>query len=199
MDNLDKKICFTIGHSNHTFRIFLELLRKWKIEYIIDIRSVPYSNYSKQFNREEFSKKIREYGFEYRYLGNMVGAGKLRFQNSPQINLNLKNFREQEGFQKGIKIIHTFIKKQKKIALMCSEKDPYTCHRFFLVSYCLQNLGVKIYHILSHGDLISNMGLETKLRKKSPQKTILEYKQSDCTIEDLYNQHGSSIYRKFSS
>ncbi|MHA1292798.1 MAG: hypothetical protein ACTSQJ_09050 [Promethearchaeota archaeon] len=39
----DEQVCFTIGHSNHQIDNFLQLLKKWNVEYIIDIRSVPYS------------------------------------------------------------------------------------------------------------------------------------------------------------
>ncbi len=194
----NKLICFTLGHSNHSIENFLKILKKWEIGYLIDIRSVPYSKHVKQFNKEELKKKLLSDGFQYRYLGNMVGGGNIRFQNSSQNIPKLKEYRRREQFKKGIDILFTFILKKKKIALMCSEKDPFTCHRFFLVSYCLQKKDVKVNHILYDGDIIDNKTLENKLKDYISQKTLSDFNQKKINLEDLYEQHYLHIAKKFS-
>ena len=198
MENKDKKMCFTIGHSNHSIENFVKILKKWKIEYLIDIRSIPYSKHAKQFNKEELMKQVLKSGLQYRYLGNKVGGGIIRFHNSSHNTPKLKELRSNEKFVSGIKIINTFISKNKKIALMCSENDPFTCHRFFLVSYSLQKKKVKINHILYNGDVIKNKALEDKLKDQISQKSLLDYNQKEMSIEDLYEQHYFQIYKKFS-
>ena len=45
-------ILYTIGHSNHSLEKFLELLQLHKITIIADIRSVPQSRFSPQFNQK---------------------------------------------------------------------------------------------------------------------------------------------------
>ena len=43
---------FTIGHSQYTPEYFMKLLEKHGVNYILDVRSTPYSKYAEQFNRE---------------------------------------------------------------------------------------------------------------------------------------------------
>ncbi len=43
---------FTIGHSNHDMLHFLGILRRHRIEMLVDVRSEPYSRYAPQFNKE---------------------------------------------------------------------------------------------------------------------------------------------------
>ena len=193
-----QKLCFTIGHSDHSIETFLKLLKKRKIGYLIDIRSKPYSKYAKQFNKEELEKQIRDNGLQYRYLGNMIGGGNIRFQNSNQNIPLLREFEDNEKFQNGIKILYNFILKQKKIVLMCSEKDPFICHRFFLVSYFLQKKDIEIFHILYDGEIIKNKALENKLNDYVYQKNLLNFEHKDTTIDELYEQHFFHIYKKFS-
>ena len=147
MEKINRKICFTIGHSNHSIDNFLKILKKWKIEYLIDIRSKPYSKYVKQFNKEELKEHLLRNRFQYRYLGNKVGGGNIRFHDSSQTVPKLKEYRNSEEFKDGIRILDTFILKKKKIVLMCSEKDQFNCNRFFLVSYCLKKKNVKFNKI----------------------------------------------------
>ncbi len=198
MEKINRKICFTIGHSNHSIDNFLKILKKWKIEYLIDIRSKPYSKYVKQFNKEELKEHLLRNRFQYRYLGNKVGGGNIRFHDSSQTVPKLKEYRNSEEFKDGIRILDTFILKKKKIVLMCSEKDPFNCHRFFLVSYCLQKKNVKVNHILYDGNIIDNKTIENKLKDYITQKTLFDFKQKEIELEDLYEQHYLQIYKKFS-
>jgi hypothetical protein len=52
----------TIGHSNRTWKDFLELLRAHRVKRVIDVRSIPRSRHSPQFNRETLSTKCEPRG-----------------------------------------------------------------------------------------------------------------------------------------
>lgn len=43
---------FTIGHSNQSQEEFLAMLRRYGVDCVVDVRSVPASKYSPQFNME---------------------------------------------------------------------------------------------------------------------------------------------------
>ncbi|MDQ1334517.1 MAG: hypothetical protein QG552_1467, partial [Thermodesulfobacteriota bacterium] len=43
-----------------------------------------------------------------------------------------------------------------RVALMCSEKDPVTCHRTILVCRHLREKGTRIRHILEDGSVENN-------------------------------------------
>lgn len=47
---------FTVGHSQHKMEYFVKLLKIYDIDYVLDVRSVPYSKYAEQFDREILEK-----------------------------------------------------------------------------------------------------------------------------------------------
>ena len=49
---------YTIGHSQHEIEYFLEMLNKYNINYVLDVRSTPYSKYAEQYNEENIEKYI---------------------------------------------------------------------------------------------------------------------------------------------
>ena len=48
----EKLIIFTVGHSNHSLDMFIDLLKSHKIDVVVDVRSKPFSRFSPQFNTE---------------------------------------------------------------------------------------------------------------------------------------------------
>ncbi len=150
---------YTLGHSNHSTEKLLELLKYHNIHLVADVRRYPYSKYVNQFNRENFERDLDNNGYEYHFLGDIMG-GK-RSANDP---LDL-----ERGFDK----IFGEIKAGKKITLLCAEKDPSRCHRAFLLSPHLMKKGLQVCHILADGSLIFHQDLEEKLLEEFCQ----EYRQ----------------------
>jgi uncharacterized protein (DUF488 family) len=56
------RIIYTIGHSNHTQEVFLDLLRANGIKVLVDTRSAPYSKYVRQFNVPELKAAVATEG-----------------------------------------------------------------------------------------------------------------------------------------
>jgi uncharacterized protein (DUF488 family) len=198
MDQLVKK-CFTVGHSNNTLNQFLLLIKKWDIDQIIDVRSVPYSKTNPQFNREPFKKELDANNIGYAFLGYYIGGGMIRFNNSTK-NPDFSEIRNNKNFQEGIKILMNFISIRKNVSIMCSEKDPFNCHRFFLISFSLQDKGIIINHILDEKTIISNKELEIKLMQNSSQTHLFQediYKNK--SLEFFYNQRGLEIFKYYSN
>ena len=46
---------YTIGHSTHDWEHFVQLLQLHKIEVLGDVRSMPYSRFTPQYNRESLT------------------------------------------------------------------------------------------------------------------------------------------------
>jgi uncharacterized protein (DUF488 family) len=65
---------YTIGHSSHTAERFVELLRLYAIEVLVDTRSAPYSRYTPQFDREALRASVVAAGVKYLWLGDVVGG-----------------------------------------------------------------------------------------------------------------------------
>ena len=66
MSEIKQDILYTIGHSNHTMEYFIGLLQRYKIGIIADVRSVPYSRYCSQFDKNILRSEERRVGKECR-------------------------------------------------------------------------------------------------------------------------------------
>lgn len=153
---------FTIGHSNHSSEAFMALLQQHGITALVDVRSHPYSRYLPHFNQAPLKASLKAAHIHYLFLGQALGAR----SDNPDCYLNGKAVYQkiaatacfQEGIQRVVKGAQTY-----RIALMCAEKDPITCHRAVLVCPHLSACGLQIQHILSNGDLESHSQLEERL------------------------------------
>ncbi len=56
---------YTIGHSVHDIGYFIKLLKKNKVNCIIDVRSIPFSRINPQFNKDELKKELKKNGIIY--------------------------------------------------------------------------------------------------------------------------------------
>ncbi len=185
--------CFTIGHSTHDSAKFINLLKLHFIQWIIDVRSTPYSKHNPQFNKELIKSELKKEGIPYFFMGNLLGARynnpKLYFPDKPVIDY--RKVRERDSFKQGIERITDGLRQGYNICLMCAEKDPFNCHRFVLVSYSLSRMGVNVKHILDNGEIIRNEALEDKMISKykldSKQQSLFEKpKTKSALIEEAY-------------
>lgn len=159
--------CYTIGHSKHKIETFLDLLTKFSINCVVDVRSTPYSRFAEHFNQENLKNYLKRKKITYVYLGNELGArhtNKTLLDNNGNVLFEL--VRNTEEFKKGLLRIIKGINKGYVIAIMCSEKNPEDCHRTILVSYSLAKKGVEISHVLASGDLKKHSEIENELLDK---------------------------------
>lgn len=143
---------YTVGHSSMTLQEFLNLLRTHEITAIADVRSIPYSRYTPQFNTDTLSHLLRKNGIKYAFLGEELGA---RPKNKDCYIGNVVSYEklsQTAAFKKGIQRVENGCTRFN-IALMCSEKDPIECHRTILVSKILEERGAEIVHICGNDEL----------------------------------------------
>ena len=50
---------YTIGHSNYSMERFLDMLRHYNINTVVDIRGTPYSKYNVQYDKEKLQETLR--------------------------------------------------------------------------------------------------------------------------------------------
>lgn len=144
---------FTIGHSNLDFEGFLDLLKTHDIQVLIDVRSSPFCKYATWFNKEPLSIKIQDEGFGYLYLGKALGGlpkekAYLKVNRKP----DYETIGKSSNFKKAISELIS-LASERKVAIMCAEKDPLSCHRHHLLTKALLDEGVKVGHILQDGSL----------------------------------------------
>ncbi len=142
---------WTIGHSNHTFERFVELLRSEEIEFVVDVRSYPYSRFAEQFNREKLEVALPAANIRYLFLGEELGGRPSREDHYDAEGRALYDrMAEEPSFRAAIERLIGG-SREHRLALMCSEGEPHECHRRLLVGKVLAEHGVQLHHILPNG------------------------------------------------
>lgn len=152
--NRQNKEVYSIGHSNMSYRSFAALLRKWSIEQVIDVRTIPFSRHVPHFNYEVIRRKLQQSGFDYEYLGNQLGSHNSKMRNGCE---SLSDYRRQiacDAFDEGMKQILERLG-ERRVAIMCVECDPYGCHRHSILAAELAKAGVVTQHIFKNGQVRS--------------------------------------------
>lgn len=157
-------LLYTIGHSQHDFEYFSRLLKKNNINYVLDVRSTPYSKYAETYNRECLNGLLMRKNIIYSYMGKYFGArpGNIELYNEEGY-LDFEKVAQSDLFIKGMKNVILGLSQGNNIALMCTEKDPIDCHRAILVARAFTLNGIQVTHILSNGKLQTQKELDKRL------------------------------------
>ncbi len=163
---------WTIGHSNHTFERFAELLAVGEVECVVDVRSYPYSRVAPQFSREELAVSLRGGGMRYLFLGEELGGRPTQEDHyDEQGHARYDRMAGQPEFRVAVQRLLSGCR-EHRIALLCSEGQPQECHRRLLVGKVLTDHGVQLRHILPSG-VIRQEDVVT-LGSKDGQATLFE-------------------------
>jgi uncharacterized protein (DUF488 family) len=158
---------YTIGHSNITQESFIELLKLFKIQLVVDVRSSPYSKYVPHFNRENINKTLKNNNIRYMFLGSYVGGKPkdMKYYKDGKVDCDL--IARSEHYKEGIDKIMA-LDRDDNIVLMCGEEDPKSCHRHNLITQSLLKKGFEVIHIWKNGKINSVI----KPDKRDYQKTF---------------------------
>ena len=167
----NKPIIYTVGHSTHQLDYFLELLKEYGVTCLIDVRSVAASSYNPQYNKEPLTSFLKRNGIQYLHFAEEFGAR----HNDPDLldeegKVDFAKVRKSWAFKNGVERIWQGLDKGFTISLMCSESEPFDCHRFSMVSIALDKDGFDVKHIMKDKTLKTNADLENQLLKKNDKK-----------------------------
>lgn len=158
---------YTIGYAHHTQESFLKLLKQYNIQCVIDVRTMAYSKFHPQFNKEPLKYFLNSHGIFYKQMKEAFGIVR---PESTLLNeegyLDFNKVALLPEFKKGIEHMLRGVKQGYQIAFMCAEKAPCDCHRSTLVGRHMQERGCKVYHILSDGTIETQKELERELLER---------------------------------
>ncbi len=203
---MNKKCIYTIGYTlfqkGNTIDIenLFETLRMYDINFLVDVRSVPFSKQYPQCNAANMKIAGKNLGIPYMNMPE-IGAKanseqevfskasdiffeqevfpiaksyrpeKTELLGSDEI-VDFRKFRHDEHFISGLKRIEDAYDKGFTLCLMCSEKKPMDCHRYFLISKALERRfgdWLEVRHLIekSEGGIgyISNYNLDKQLEE----------------------------------
>jgi len=144
---------FTVGHSNHSARKFAELLKRHRIEAVVDARSHPYSRHAPRFNAPSLEDALSKNGIGYLLLGEELGGRpeeEMFYDTEGRVDYALVG--RSRPFLDGISRLEQEIR-TRTVAVLCSEEDPTQCHRRLLVGRALEELGFTLRHIRGDGSI----------------------------------------------
>lgn len=183
---------YTVGHSTHPFKRFLGLLQKQGVTAIVDVRSVPYSRFNPQFNREELRSALKAHEIRYVFLGKELGARSDDVNCYVEGRVQYKLLAKTALFQSGLTRVIDGAGSHK-IALMCAEKDPINCHRTILVARELVSRGANVTHILQDGSTELHRDAISRLISKMGLREADMFRSEDITVDDAYEMQGERI------
>ena len=153
---------FTIGHSSQLIGEFVSLLQRHAVEVVTDVRSRPHSRRFPHFSTEPLQAHLQAADIRYVFLGRELGARRDEPECYLDGHAHYDRIAKLPAFADGIKRLLDGAR-EYRVALMCAEKDPLTCHRTILVCHELKPHGVAITHIHRGGMLESHPQAEQRL------------------------------------
>jgi len=134
---------YTLGHSNRSLNEFINILLRYKISVVVDVRRFPSSRRYPYFSRETLERVLSNLGIKYVWLGDLLGG----FRSSGYESY-IKSEEFRRGFEELIKIIKEI--NQGYVAILCRERLWFKCHRRF-ISNELTKYGIEVIHIIEQG------------------------------------------------
>lgn len=204
-----------------------KILKEFNVTHLIDVRSMPYSRQYPQCNADNLKVASKHFSISYGHMPELGAkaspmqdvfskASDIFFEdifpipksNRPEDTelyayeeiVDFQKFRNDEYFSDGIKRIETAYDKNYTLALMCSEKRPIDCHRYFLISKIIEQKfrdWIEVEHIIQNKSgkitTVSNENLNKQLSEIVLSKS--EIKKLDVLNSSIFE---SAIINKYS-
>jgi uncharacterized protein (DUF488 family) len=155
----------TVGHSNHDWPPFLDLLRGAGVTAVADVRSSPYSRRLPEYNRGALEAALRQNGLAYVYLGDLLGGRPADPDlYDPEGWADYARVRRTAAFRRGLDRLLLGAERYA-VAMLCAEEDPLDCHRGLMVTPALAELGRPPLHLRKDGALETTAQMEQRLLK----------------------------------
>jgi uncharacterized protein (DUF488 family) len=138
----------TIGYGARSVDEFVAVILALDSEYVVDVRSAPYSTFKPEFSREALAARLEQSDVRYVFMGDALGGrpddptcydsdGKVDYQRC----------RLRPAFVEALAALESGWEAGNRIVLMCSEGKPEECHRTKLIAEELVAVSVPVVHI----------------------------------------------------
>jgi len=175
---------YSIGHGSKSANVFIDELKSFSIQYLLDIRSKPYSKWNPQYNQLELKIELEKHNIIYVYMGETLGglpSDTSCYDYEGKVVYDL--IKEKDFFREGLNRLITANAKQINLAIMCSESKPEECHRSKLIGQELLKEKISVKHIIS-------------TKKIKLQQTIMNELTKGKNLVDLFGNEINFTSRK---
>lgn len=170
---MEKNLLYTIGHGARKREDFLQLLQTFKIDYLIDVRSQPYSKFNPDFNQNEIKFFLKKHGITYVFMGDTIGGrpnDASCYDKEGKVDYEI--IKTKDFFKNGVNRLKIAYEKSINVALMCSETKPSECHRSKLIGKALYDDNISLSHIDETGKIKNQITVINELNKGLSDKTL---------------------------
>jgi uncharacterized protein (DUF488 family) len=151
---------FTVGHSTLTLFGFVALLRQVDVTLLVDVRAIPRSRTTPQFNGDTLPDSLAADGIGYRHLRALGGRRHHRKGAPASRNThwrvaafrNYADYAETDEFRAGLDALRA-LARDDQCAIMCAEAVWWRCHRRIITDYLLAG-GTRVEHITGPGRVV---------------------------------------------
>lgn len=147
---------YSIGYGNREWEEFRRILVDRQCQFLIDVRSSPFSKFNPSFSRDSLADLCKSDSMRYVYMGDTLGGrpdSEEHFDEHGRIDY--LSLARTDNFQIGIDRLVLANSKKLVTCIMCSELKPEDCHRCKLIGATLTQHNINIIHIDEQGEEIS--------------------------------------------
>lgn len=183
------KDIYTIGYSCFKIDRFINVLKKYKITSLIDVRSNPNSKFYKDYDKSNLETFLKSHGIIYRNYKEEFGARQEDSKYYKNGYLDFKEYTKSDSFLEGVRKVEAGMNLDYVFVFMCAEKDPSMCHRNIMVAREFYKLGYNIKNILSDETFESQESIEQRLvNQYFPNRNQLSLFSDNLSWEDMVNK-----------
>jgi uncharacterized protein (DUF488 family) len=157
-------IVYSIGHSTRSFEGFVEILKKFRIEFVVDVRKTAYSKRFPHFSKANLQRwLLREDIFYLHFprLGGFREEGYLVFSQSSEFAQAISELKE--------------LIDNRVVVVLCAEVLWWRCHRKYVVQALIRK-GYDVVHILDKNKTQIHKTLNKQVQDKMQTKLFCDRK-----------------------
>lgn len=147
---------YAIGYGAREIDAFISVLKKHNIEYVVDVRSQPYSRYKPDFSQAPLEAHLKAHGIRYVFMGDTLGgrpSDPSCYDEEGRVNYPV--VAQKPFYREGIARLKKAASQGLAVTIMCSEGKPENCHRSHLIGTTLTEEGINVVHIDEHDEILT--------------------------------------------
>jgi uncharacterized protein (DUF488 family) len=159
---------YTIGYGARDLEELLSALKANHIQYLLDVRTSPYSSYKPEFSKNSLQTFLETNEIRYLFMGDKLGGQPNQDACYTDGKVDYDKVAQQPFYRTGIERLHNASRQGQRVVLMCSEAKPENCHRSKLIGQTLTNEGIQVPHIDEQDAVITQKDILLRLTGGQP-------------------------------
>ena len=147
---------YTIGYGNRSPEDFVNLLKRYQITCLFDVRSYPFSQHQPWFSRDRLNDMLRQHDIQYVWMGHLLGDKPIEMGLYTRGRLDYVKYRASTEFKQGVLQLQSAWNAQVRFALMSQTLRPQVCHRARLIAEALIERSIEVAHVDEEGCLVNH-------------------------------------------